>query len=375
MITLSNTKFTATIYGVYDEPTGELDYKEEAYLREHIYLDFQAQTKATASVTIANNGGSIITYSNTYTTDSTGRLLVALNDVAAIILNEANYNIWTLQVTFDSSLFTILNGARVLDGVHPSNHYLPLPSVLATDTDWQGLESDGALYQMTPPNVFYISQAMPTLPLMMEMRGQWLDKGGVLASVVYIEDGEKNTLTQNSYTFDLRLAAGEVQFPVLMGVPTGATVTRFEIVDHDCNSYYFDAALLPECEEVCYLYWKSATGRYKAAIWKVRKYTEAVGSSRSLALMGDGYKQQKQTETSFSAVIEGLDAYSYAYYADIITSGEVHCWRAADIANGVEIDDDSTLVQVSGNSYTLPDGDSELRDLEVTIKYKNYVLS
>lgn len=125
---------------------------------------------------------------------------------------------------------------------------------------------------------------------------------------------------------------------------------------------------LNDCDDACVLRWLSETGVYKQAIWRVKK-TQKQGEPLELQSIGDNYKQIKSENVEFVAYIEGLDAYSYAYYGDIITSSDVHCAMRA----GDTLTSEYTQVAVTTKSLTIPDGDSgALQTLEIKIAYKHY---
>ena len=126
--------------------------------------------------------------------------------------------------------------------------------------------------------------------------------------------------------------------------------------------------LLRECDNAILLQWKSRFGVVKRAIWKVKKI-KTKATEIELLPLGDGYKQERGELVSLTAYIEGLDAYSAAYYADILTSGEVHGIMSSD--------DDLTsfrsLVKVGTGDFVQADGNAgELQTLEITINLKQY---
>lgn len=138
----------------------------------------------------------------------------------------------------------------------------------------------------------------------------------------------------------------------------------------ECAALNFaqDTILLNECDNACVIRWKSAMGNYKQAIWKVKKIRHKAAEIALLPI-GDGYKQMRGDRVSFVAYIECLDAYSAAYYADIITSGDVHC----AMNGGEDLSDYATSVRVETSDFTQADGDAgELQTLEITINFKQY---
>lgn len=125
---------------------------------------------------------------------------------------------------------------------------------------------------------------------------------------------------------------------------------------------------LKSCEDACVLRWLSETGIYKQAVWRVKK-VQKQGEPLELQPIGDNYKQRRSESVEFVAYIEGLDAYSYAYYGDIVVSGDVHCaMRVGDLLTS-----EHTQVAVATGSLTIPDGDSgNLQTIEVKIAFKHY---
>lgn len=126
--------------------------------------------------------------------------------------------------------------------------------------------------------------------------------------------------------------------------------------------------VLQDCEKACILRWQAEYGGTKQMVWKVKK-VEREAEAQDLMPLADNYKQRKGESVRFTAYIEGLDAYSYAYYADIVTSPEVHC----AMRTGEDLTSEVTRVAISSGKYVVPDGEAgRLQTLEVEVELKHY---
>lgn len=138
-----------------------------------------------------------------------------------------------------------------------------------------------------------------------------------------------------------------------------------------------DYIYLDACDDCILLQWQSLAGNPKGAIWRVKGRTIAENGKTEYKGGGNGYVIKRDMSESLTAYIEGLSAYDYAYFADIVTSVEVYALR--DRSEALLLDSpfwDSIkgnyAVEVATKKITIPDGDAKIYTLEVEIKYKKY---
>lgn len=225
-----------------------------------------------------------------------------------------------------------------LNGINPESLLLP-PTILEDTTG----------VQIVPPSVIYTHERLSKLAgLNFEVRG--------LAA-----DGEWNLV----YPLTVKYVTVENN---RLTVPEDVIPDEIERLLKKDLGLVYNLIHLRECDNACVLKWRSASGIYRTAIWRI-KQVKKTATSRELMPQGDEYLQQRGIDISFVAYIEGLNAYDYAYYADIITSSDIHCL----INEGDNLDDEESRVAVSTDGYTALDGNSgELHNLEVEIKFRHY---
>ena len=111
-------------------------------------------------------------------------------------------------------------------------------------------------------------------------------------------------------------------------------------------------------------------GHYKQAIWLLKKRKKITDGSVALMTATSGYKTIKDERLEFNIFVEGLCAYDYAYYGDIVVSPEVYLVRYNE---PYTIGAEETRVEIVTEDLQLLDGASgTLKTLEVTVKYKHY---
>lgn len=226
---------------------------------------------------------------------------------------------------------------------------LPLPgSPLA--------EGETGVQIMTPSVIYQMPRLGLNYPLLLEIDGTL----ALEADWQVLLSDEENVMVHDG------VADRDVRQMELPNVNDDAQVYATRLACSDANIP--PLVMLDDCEQACVLRWLSASGVYKQLIWRVKKITQSV-EAQDLMPRGDNYKQRKGYNVSLTAYIEGLDAYSYAYYADIITSPDVHCAMLV----GENLQDEATRVAISSGSYVVPDGNAgELQTLEIEVELKHY---
>lgn len=144
-----------------------------------------------------------------------------------------------------------------------------------------------------------------------------------------------------------------------------STATGFGIWDDVEQLKAFDYVVTPRNSELNYvtLDWVSRYGVVKAAVWEMKNLKYATGETVNIESLNNEYDTRKGVEISFTAQLEGLTAYDYWYYADIINSS-----RVSARINGV-----TRNVSVDTKDVTIPNTSSgEFKTLEITIKLAKF---
>lgn len=303
------------------------------YIGQRVILTIQADIPMIQQITINDV---------TYYTDNDGKLLVDMTDD----LRDTYFTDGTIVNVLGT--YTYMKG---IYGIDPESILMPLSPLLPDG------EYSNNLLQIMPPSVIYQHHTLGALyDLQMELRGDFATSSDWQG--VTISGGQVSLYTAPDPT------------PNILTLPCEQNGTPDPISQITCSDLATPISLtmLHDCDNVCVLRWLSQTGIYKQAIWRVKKI-KVKATEVELLPMGDGYKQQRGSVISFIAYIDGLDAYSAAYYSDIIIADEVHC----AMRGGEDLTDYTTSVRVENEGYTLADGDAgETQTLEVTINYRQY---
>lgn len=108
-----------------------------------------------------------------------------------------------------------------------------------------------------------------------------------------------------------------------------------------------------------YVLWKSVSGGYKAALWKVKDKGLNVTDSVQFATMTDGVDVRKSFGSVMALYLDDLSAYDVWYYSDIIASDVVN-------VNGRK-------VNVTTSSITYPNG-YDRGEVVVNVEFSNFDL-
>lgn len=112
--------------------------------------------------------------------------------------------------------------------------------------------------------------------------------------------------------------------------------------------------------------WVSFTGVTRTHLFEVVKCKSASADNYSLLPIDNEYREVKGRVDGCVLKLDGLDAYDYWYYADVLLSSKVEV--AFDF-----IYLDWMQVQVTTKNVTIPDGEAgEKGKLEINIKWKRY---
>lgn len=183
-------------------------------------------------------------------------------------------------------------------------------------------------------------------------------------------------MTGEYVNFETRVKSGYVQrysvFPnnVIFNeqgntIEIPSTATSFGIWDDFEQAKAFDYTITPRNSELNYitLNWVSRYGVVKSVVWELKNLKYATGETINIESLNNEYDTRKGVEISFTAQLEGLTAYDYWYYADIVNSS-----RVLAIINGV-----TRSVSVETKDVTIPNTSSgEFKTLEITIKLAKF---
>lgn len=108
--------------------------------------------------------------------------------------------------------------------------------------------------------------------------------------------------------------------------------------------------------------WVSAAGKQKQATWEVRDAKTTTQDAVEFETADNTYRYLKGRQDSCMLFLDGLTAFDYWYYSDIVHSSSVE----ADFGQGWQ------SVEVTTKDVTIPYGSTELETLKVNIKIADY---
>ena len=159
------------------------------------------------------------------------------------------------------------------------------------------------------------------------------------------------------------LADEPIEFARAIEVPSGADSVefwhlnaimhyRYPLKDLECGKRYAEVE------------WVSFTGQTRRHVFEVVKLTEETTNEVSLEMITNEYDVRKDRRVSFSLRLEGLTAYDYWYYSDLVTSSSVKV-----SLSGTKY----SQVQVTTKKSTIPETSSgKPLTLEIPINYVRY---
>ena len=267
--------------------------------------------------------------------------LVRLASTGTAILYEMNASGGTISTsTISWSVAGLKNPARDL--------FRPKPTIECSTPQYGNW---GRFYTM-PPLKIYQTTGGNWAPIKVEIyagancgyrimsAGQW---------------GNLNTLSSNvAQTIELSPSAQKIRFYDLnaSGAPGNQWVLgEIDITEKSTEKKYVT------------LRWTSRYGVTKVACWERRNVKTTTGDKIEISRIDNQYDTRKGYVESFTAYLDGLDAYDYWYYADIITSSSV------EVIDGHR----SYKVDVTTKDYTVPNTDAgKPNKLEVNINFRKY---
>ena len=159
------------------------------------------------------------------------------------------------------------------------------------------------------------------------------------------------------------LADDPIEFAHAIEVPSGADSVefwhlnaimyyRYPLKDLECGKRYAEVE------------WVSFTGQTRRHVFEVVKLTEETTNEVSLEMITNEYDVRKDRRVSFSLRLEGLTAYDYWYYSDLVTSSSVKVSLSGT---------NYRQVQVTAKKSTIPETSSgKPLTLEIPINYVRY---
>lgn len=170
-----------------------------------------------------------------------------------------------------------------------------------------------------------------------------------------------------------QFATGRVKFPPLadepiefaraIEIPSGADSVEFWHLN-DAMYYRYPLKELECGKRYAEVEWVSFTGQTRRHVFEVVKLTEETTSEVSLETLTNEYDVRKDRRVSFSLRLEGLTAYDYWYYSDLVTSSSVKVSLSG--ANYRQ-------VQVTAKKSTIPETSAgKPLTLEIPINYVRY---
>lgn len=147
-----------------------------------------------------------------------------------------------------------------------------------------------------------------------------------------------------------------------MELPAGTTSFEFwHLADYKISTTYLQSH---QCDrQYAMVEWVSFTGVTRRHAVEIRKAKSTAAVDYSLLTMDNSYNEIKSREDGFSIYMEGLNAYDYWYYSDMLMSSKV--MLSLDGTN-------YTQVEVTSKSVTIPDGNAFDGKLEIAVNWKRY---
>ena len=170
-----------------------------------------------------------------------------------------------------------------------------------------------------------------------------------------------------------QFATGRVKFPPLtdepvnfartIEVPNGAASAEFWHLDAIMHYRYPLKEL--ECgKRYAEVEWVSFTGQTRRHVFEVVKLMEETTNEVSMEMITNEYDVRKDRRVSFSLRLDGLTAYDYWYYSDLVTSSSVKVSLSRT---------NYRQVQVTAKKSTIPETSAgKPLTLEIPINYVRY---
>lgn len=212
-----------------------------------------------------------------------------------------------------------------------------------------------------PPHVFepYALIVPPT---------RLISSKGFAAAVVfeYREKGTGSPANIDEYEGNTKMVTKYVEQP--SHALSDDVIDKFMIEMYDAERIEHDHSWYLEPKRCSVQYamveWVSFTGALRRHVFEVVKAKSESADNFSLMPYASEYRETKGRKDGFTLRIDGLDAYDYWYYADVLLSSDVKV-----SLDGVNY----TQVQVTTKNVTIPDGEAgEKGKLEMAVNWKHY---
>lgn len=126
------------------------------------------------------------------------------------------------------------------------------------------------------------------------------------------------------------------------------------------------------CADVICLRWTSMTGAVRQHFFPIVAFMKGNDKETSLVTPGDGYDVTKAPHNAVRCKIDGLTAWGYYYYMDLLQASDVHGVIRPSTSNwAVEIASAETSVYVDGKATETPQGIGFF-SFEFTVKLRHY---
>lgn len=159
------------------------------------------------------------------------------------------------------------------------------------------------------------------------------------------------------------LAEEPIEFAQAIDVPSGADSAEFWHLN-DVMYYRYPLKELECGKRYAEVEWVSFTGQIRRHVFEVVKLTEETTNEVSLEMVTNEYDVRKDRRVSFSLRLEGLTAYDYWYYSDLVTSSSVKVSLSGT---------NYRQVQVTAKKSTIPETSAgKPLTLEIPINYVRY---
>lgn len=159
------------------------------------------------------------------------------------------------------------------------------------------------------------------------------------------------------------LAEEPIEFARAIEIPSGADSVEFWHLN-DAMYYRYPLKELECGKRYAEVEWVSFTGQTRRHVFEVVKLTEETTDEVSLEMITNEYDVRKDRRVSFSLRLEGLTAYDYWYYSDLVTSSSVKVSLSGT---------NYRQVQVTAKKSTIPETSAgKPLTLEIPINYVRY---
>lgn len=159
------------------------------------------------------------------------------------------------------------------------------------------------------------------------------------------------------------LADDPIEFASTIEIPNDADSVEFwHLADRMYNRYSLKEL---ECgKRYAEVEWVSFTGKTRRHVFEVVKLTEETTKEVSLEMLTNEYDVRKGRRVSFSLRIEGLTAYDYWYYSDLVTSSSVRVSLSGTAYCQVQVTAERSVIPETSEGKPLT--------LEIPINYVRY---